>query len=154
MPNLVSAGFWNYLREDITVALMQKRGLKMDLSTVQLPSQLAGDDEWSNHMSYLLGKIINKCLSQDAAPLTLSEWTCFKEEVERWKTSLPQSFAALSLGTSESKFPSLWFLRGWHGTCNIHIRKRLIVAKLTKLQSCRTSVLSRGPDDPPSILSD
>lgn len=115
--DLFSAGFWNYLREDITVALMQKRRLKIDLSTVSPPSHLEDDDDWANHISFLLGKVVNKCLGREAMALSLPEWTALAEEVEHWKDSLPSSFMSFTpTGPNKSNFPTIWLLHGWHST--------------------------------------
>lgn len=117
---LLSAGFWNYLREDITVALIQKRSLMMDLSTEDLPLILDGDDALANRITYLLGKIINRCLRQDGVALDQSEWEYMVHEIESWKSTLPPSFDPIRTADSqrESKFPALWTISTWHGMQN------------------------------------
>ena len=94
---------------------MQKRRLKIDLSTVQMPTQLDDDDDWANRISFLLGKVVNQCLGKEAMALGLPEWTALIDEVESWKSSLPASFTAFTpTGPSKSSFPTLWLLQGWH----------------------------------------
>lgn len=67
--DLLSAGFWNYLREDITVALIEKRCLMIELSAQNLPHAAEEEDDFPNHITFLLGKVINRCLPEDALTL-------------------------------------------------------------------------------------
>lgn len=113
-PDLMSAGFWNYLREDITVALMEKRRLKIDLSNVSIPSPIEDDDR-ANVISRLLGIVINRCLGKDAPALDMSEWTSMQLEIDRWRTELPKTFKPVSLwGPPKSNFPELVMFHGWN----------------------------------------
>ncbi|KAL2005614.1 hypothetical protein VTN00DRAFT_10107 [Thermoascus crustaceus] len=117
--DLISAGFWNYLREDITVALIEKRPLKIDLLNVWMPPP-AEDDDWSNLISLLLGKVINMCLREDTRTVNFSEWKLLKDQVDDWQKSLPGSFQPISPNDTSvghpnsSSFPELWLFRGWH----------------------------------------
>lgn len=114
---LLSAGFWNYLREDITVALIEKRSLMIELSQEHLPPTVEGEDDLANRITYLLGKVINRCLNQDASPLEQHEWHSLGDELDTWRASLPASFEPI--GTpglyGQSNFPCLWTVSGWHG---------------------------------------
>ncbi|GAQ03898.1 hypothetical protein ALT_1219 [Aspergillus lentulus] len=89
---LLSAGFWNYLREDITVALLEKRSLMIQLPDGPLPTRIECDDDLANRITYLLGRVINKCLLRDAAPLDQCEWNSLRDQLEDWRISLPSSF--------------------------------------------------------------
>ncbi|KJK67430.1 hypothetical protein P875_00117209 [Aspergillus parasiticus SU-1] len=89
---LLSAGFWNYLREDITVALIEKRSLMIELSQEHLPPTVEGEDDLANRITYLLGKVINRCLNQDSSPLEQHEWHSLNDELDAWRASLPASF--------------------------------------------------------------
>ncbi|KAF7156373.1 hypothetical protein CNMCM6106_009640 [Aspergillus hiratsukae] len=89
---LLSAGFWNYLREDITVALIEKRSLMIQLPDEALPTRTESDDDLANRITYLLGRVINRCLLRDAPPLDQSEWNGLRDQFEDWRTSLPSSF--------------------------------------------------------------
>ncbi|KAL4893849.1 hypothetical protein BDV59DRAFT_177310 [Aspergillus ambiguus] len=115
--DLLSAGYWNYLREDITVALIERRGLMITLSDQNAPLEPTEDMDFANYVTFLLGKCINRCLSVDSPPLDLLEWEAMKAELDSWKSSLPPSFDPIrtpQLGT-QSSFPSIWTLRSWHG---------------------------------------
>lgn len=115
--DLLSAGYWNYLREDITVALIEQRGLMITLSDQNAPSEPTEDADFANHITFLLGKIINRCLSVDSQALTPFEWEAMKSDLDKWKSSLPSSFDTIQtpeLG-KQRNFPSIWAIRSWHG---------------------------------------
>lgn len=113
---LIRAGFWNYLREDITVALMEKRMLIIELNERPPPLELDGEDDFANHITYILGRIINCCLHKDGTALNRQEWESLKEELESWKLSLPASFEPIFTPRlyGESRFPSVWNTSKWH----------------------------------------
>jgi hypothetical protein len=115
--DLLSAGFWNYLREDITVALIEQRGLMITLSNQDAPPSI-DDPDFANSITFLLGKIINRCLSVDSSALNLTEWETMKADLDNWKSSLPLSFDPIETPglRIHSSFPSIWTLRDWHGT--------------------------------------
>ncbi|KAJ4319568.1 hypothetical protein N0V84_006298 [Fusarium piperis] len=69
-PGLPGAGFWNFLREDITFSLFEKCPLKMDLAATPLPVN-HGSAHYLNSITLILGKIINTTFGRD---LTGSEW--------------------------------------------------------------------------------
>lgn len=108
------AGFWNYLREDITVALMEKRNLMIELNDLRPPLERNGDDDFANHVTYILGRIINYCLRNDE--ISMSEWQPLKEELENWNMSLPSSFEPVSTPglSGKNSFPSWWTISKWH----------------------------------------
>ncbi|KAE8373042.1 hypothetical protein BDV26DRAFT_285451 [Aspergillus bertholletiae] len=115
---LLSAGFWNYLREDITVALIEKRSLMIELSRGQLPRTVEGEDDLANRITYLLGKVINRCLDQDGSPLEQHEWHSLNDELDTWRASLPTSFEPICTPEmyGQSHFPCLWTVSGWHAS--------------------------------------
>src|SRR3954469_26057320 len=76
--DLLSAGYWNYLREDITVALIEKRSLMITLSGQNAPPEPTDDPDFANSITFLLGKIINRCLSIDSPALDLLEWEAMR----------------------------------------------------------------------------
>lgn len=133
--DLLGAGFWNYLREDITVALIEKRSLMIDLSAyVHLPEALESDD-FPARVTFLLGIIINRCLPKDAVALDIVEWETLKRELEDWMVSLPESFEpilTMTGFTGSSSFPCLWTTKGWHGTPH-HVLSRIYSLMTTTL---------------------
>ncbi|KAE8354412.1 hypothetical protein BDV28DRAFT_147143 [Aspergillus coremiiformis] len=115
---LLDAGFWNYLREDITVALIEKRSLMIELPDEHLPPAIEGDDDLANRVTYLLGKVINRCLDRDTSPLEQHEWESLKGKLDTWRTCLPASFEPICTPGlyGERKFPCLWTVSGWHAS--------------------------------------
>lgn len=115
--DLLSAGYWNYLREDITVALIEKRGLMITLSDQNAPPEATEDMDFANSVTFILGKLINRCLSVDSSPLGVMEWEAMKAELDRWKSFLPPSFDPIETPglRTPSSFPPIWTLRSWHG---------------------------------------
>jgi hypothetical protein len=115
--DLLSAGYWNYLREDITVALIEQRGLMITLSDQNAPPHPTEDADFANYITFLLGKIINRCLSVDSSALSSLEWEAMKADLDKFISSLPPSFDTIqtpSLGR-QSSFRFTWTLRSWHG---------------------------------------
>jgi hypothetical protein len=113
--DLLSAGFWNYLREDITVALVEKRRLKIELNQIHIPYPPTRDDERANLISLLLGRAINVCFG-DRSRLDVEELRNLESEVAQWKSDLPSSFDPIesSQTTNTDDFPILWLYHGWH----------------------------------------
>ncbi|OJZ83141.1 hypothetical protein ASPFODRAFT_49798 [Aspergillus luchuensis CBS 106.47] len=120
--DLLSAGYWNYLREDITVALIEHRGLMITLSVADAPPQPTDDMDFANYITFLLGKVINRCLAAYSPPLDILEWEELKADLDQWKSSLPPSFEAIETPglRMQSNFPSIWTLRSWHGNSTLH----------------------------------
>ncbi|KAJ9490720.1 hypothetical protein VN97_g2520 [Penicillium thymicola] len=86
------------------------------LSDQNAPPEPTEDADFANHVTFLLGKIINRCLSVDSQALTALEWEDMKAGLDKWKSSLPSSFDTIQtpgLG-KQSSFPSIWALRSWH----------------------------------------
>ncbi|KAB8078773.1 hypothetical protein BDV29DRAFT_165749 [Aspergillus leporis] len=131
---LLSAGFWNYLREDITVALIEKRSLMIELSHEHLPPAVRGEDDLANRITYLLGKVINRCLDRDASPLEQYEWESYKDDLGKWRASLPASFEPICTPGlhGESKFPCLWTVSGWHASSLQYYHTALIILSIAK----------------------
>lgn len=87
------------------------------LSDQNAPPEPTEDADFANYITFLLGKIINRCLSVDSSALSPLEWEAMKADLDEWKSSLPPSFDTIQtpgLG-KQSGFPSVWTLRTWHG---------------------------------------
>ncbi|KAH8702043.1 hypothetical protein BGW36DRAFT_336426 [Talaromyces proteolyticus] len=136
--DLFSAGFWNYLREDITVALIEKRRLKIDLEGIQIP-YASRDDERANLISLFLGKAINICFGAPPATDQLRE---LETEVSRWKDSLPVSFDPILSQNQTDKvdsFPVLWLFHGWHIAALQYYHTLKVIFSLASLTSIHDS---------------
>jgi hypothetical protein len=96
---------------------MEKRGLMITLSNQNAPPEPTEDTDFANYITFLLGKIINRCLSVDAHALSPLEWEALKDDLDKWKSSLPSSFDTIQTPglSKQSNFPPIWTLRSWHG---------------------------------------
>ncbi|KAH8807925.1 hypothetical protein F5884DRAFT_790498 [Xylogone sp. PMI_703] len=134
--DLVSAAFWNYLREDITMALIERRRLMIELSEEHLPEELNDDDDYANYITVLLGQVINYGFRQDIEPIVASSrWSSLKDELEKWKTALPPSFQPILSQEPEGSapvFPSVWTLHGWHTAALQYYHTAMIILLLGK----------------------
>lgn len=86
------------------------------LSNQNAPAEPTEDADFAGSITFLLGKIINRCLAVDSQALAPLEWEAMKSELDKWKASLPSYFDTIQtpgLG-KQSSFPSIWTLRSWH----------------------------------------
>ncbi|KAH6981358.1 hypothetical protein BKA56DRAFT_58227 [Ilyonectria sp. MPI-CAGE-AT-0026] len=112
---LVAAGFWNYLREDITFSLFETCPLKMDLESISLIIKHDSDQDYLNSITLILGKIINVAFHR---PFTVQEWEAALEMVRQWSSTCSerlQPFSKLPGGPGTNElFPQAWFLQPCH----------------------------------------
>jgi Fungal specific transcription factor domain len=142
---LLQAGAWNYLREEITVALECRRPVRITSDFTYQTGKKVADDMQSNIMSCVLARVINFCFgnhtesgSQDTS---ISTWTALNAELIGWKDSLSFGFKPYSTaGKAGNCFPSLWMFRPWHSKPS-HILITQIVTD-SSFESCRTAVFS------------
>lgn len=137
--NLLAAGFWNYLREDITFSLFERLPLKMDLESITLSITHDFDPDFLNSISLALGKIINKAFHHQ---LTLEEWDAAFETLQGWHQSCPRRLGPfhwqpIKSGTGHS-LPSWRFLQASHGMLAVCFP----LPELT-IYSCQHALLSR-----------
>ncbi|KAI6366848.1 hypothetical protein MCOR25_005064 [Pyricularia grisea] len=117
---LRGAGFWNYLREDITFSLFQKCPLKMGLDQVELfilrGDDADGDHGYLNAVSLILGRIINECFGRETvAP---DAWSFLFGLLRDWCSALPSRIAPFAreergLGLA---LPAIWMLQDCHAS--------------------------------------
>lgn len=117
--DLTAAGFWNYLREDITFSLFERCPLKIDLDQMALPSRHDTDQSYLNTVSLILGRIINAYFSDETTQQT---WVVLFDMLRSWTLSLPARFRPYSrqdrgLGLS---LPSIRMLKECHGRLKIY----------------------------------
>lgn len=114
--DLLAAGFWNYLREDITFSLFEKCPLKMSLQDVALPDSHITDQDYLNTASLILGKCIN--IAFDHMP-TMEESNTMLSMIRDFLSKIPDRIKPYSTSSSKSglgfQFPAIWFLRPCHG---------------------------------------
>ncbi|KEF52445.1 uncharacterized protein A1O9_11686 [Exophiala aquamarina CBS 119918] len=79
---LLLAGLWNYLREDITFALINRYPLKTNIGSVRIG--VYRDDDYASQITLLLARVINKVfLDIEDDGVTL------RKELSEWRSSLP-----------------------------------------------------------------
>ncbi|KAI0144927.1 hypothetical protein BJ166DRAFT_603101 [Pestalotiopsis sp. NC0098] len=115
---LYRAGFWNYLREDITFSLFEGCPLKMNLSSTATTRTIAAARGPLDSISLLLGQIINAIYT---GTMSSDPWLGFLESLSAWYTALPPHMHSFSTGTSatpstEGPLPRSWFLQDTHAS--------------------------------------
>ena len=120
---LAQAGAWNYLREEITVALECRRCTRISIYFDFDPSREYSDSTRANIASFILAKVINYSFREtprrrDDDTERSATWQSLFRELKAWKECLPQHFEPFSnAAKADSPFPSLWLLQPWHGKC-------------------------------------
>jgi hypothetical protein len=114
--SLLAAGFWNYLREDITFSLFEGCPLKMDVAVAAAPSLTSGQHQLHS-ISLILGQIINKAFSYQISGF---EWQRLVFMVQTWLDELPLNVKPFSKSQSVTsstagELPYFWFLQDSHG---------------------------------------
>ena len=117
---LLQAGAWNYLREEITVALENRRPVRTGRIFESHMTETLGDDMLANDISCFLARILNFCYPDLTERTSLEDrmaaWRSLYAATMEWKSSLPPSFEPFSTAPKAGNiFPSLWMLRPWHG---------------------------------------
>lgn len=117
---LAQAGAWNYLREEITVALECQRPVRTNIRLDLKALGICSDSMFANIITYILARIINHCFTQDAIDEHMEQrrldWYKLDGELKWWMESLPGSYAPFSVAAKiGNEFPSEWHLRPWHG---------------------------------------
>jgi hypothetical protein len=113
---LLGAGFWNYLREDITFSLFEECPLKMNLENTPLVSHHDSDQDYLNSITLVLGKIINRAFGHNSDEIQLDTAI---ESLKAWRNTCPDHMKLFSRVQSETNtshlFPAVWFLQHCHG---------------------------------------
>lgn len=110
---LSTAGFWNYLREDITFSLYEQCGLKISLDGITAPSHTT-EESYVNSITLILGQILNTIYANEVG-MNEQEWNRLLENAMSWHASLPSSFQPFSHEPSLRTLPRAWYLRDCHG---------------------------------------
>ncbi|KAK6857801.1 hypothetical protein PG995_005500 [Apiospora arundinis] len=143
--NLFQAGFWNYLREEITVGLAYHRTARIPSQTLgslrdRILRGFIGDDMWANLITYLLARIMNFSFAQAQHQQTSEEmagsidpnervreaqWMELRSDLALWTSNLPASFEPFSRAPKhDNVFPSEWVTRPWHVGALIRLGSR------------------------------
>ncbi|RDL30161.1 uncharacterized protein BP5553_10439 [Venustampulla echinocandica] len=115
---LSQAGAWNYLREEITVALECQRTTRIGFDFNFDAAERYSDSMRANIISYILARVTNYCF-QESMERQMQEkqiaWKSLRKELATWREYLPASFEPYSTAVKENNpFPSLWLIHPWH----------------------------------------
>lgn len=116
---LAQAGAWNYLREEITVALECQRTTRIGFDFNFNATEHYSDSMRSNIISHILARIINYCFQESKGHQIQEKkitWKSLRKELSTWREHLPTSFEPYSTAIKDNNpFPSLWLIHPWHG---------------------------------------
>ncbi|KAI5459302.1 hypothetical protein BGZ63DRAFT_415920 [Mariannaea sp. PMI_226] len=116
---ILAAGFWNYLREDITFSLFEDCPLKIDLDAVSILPRYDSDEDYLNSITLILGKAVNLAFSSEGEFKTES-WESLLQMTLQWSAERPEwlhPFSYHAGGPGESTlFPQIWFLQSCHAS--------------------------------------
>ncbi|KAL7813895.1 hypothetical protein V8C44DRAFT_44283 [Trichoderma aethiopicum] len=151
--SLLAAGFWNYLREDITFSLFEGCPLKMDVTESAAPSLADGHDQQLHSIALILGQIINKAFRNG---ISATEWQQLVDMVHVWFEELPPHVQPFSKGRSVTlstvgELPSFWFLQDFHASARQYLLVSLSILavfaqpdQLSKLPVVNASISLTG----------
>ncbi|OIW27789.1 hypothetical protein CONLIGDRAFT_682805 [Coniochaeta ligniaria NRRL 30616] len=167
---LFAAGFWNYLREDITFSLFRRCALKIDLGflispvgSVLAPSEdtLSEDEDYLNAISLILGRIINAAFvhsggGRSNGGMKDDTWTVLLDMVKSWRAELPRHFQPFSSAkvASISALPSVRVLQNCHAASHHYCLTSLMIlvqqgeSSPEKAQKLRSLLHVMGSDAP------
>jgi hypothetical protein len=116
---LSQSGTWNYLREEITVALECRRPVRISTAFEFDPKMAMTNDIWANAISYLLARVINLRFQEsrgESLEIRASIWLSLASDVAAWKEHRPATFNPFSTAPKAGNpFPSIWLVKPWHG---------------------------------------
>ncbi|KAJ5222609.1 uncharacterized protein N7469_008849 [Penicillium citrinum] len=143
LSSLARASFWNFLRENITVALIERQKLMVELPDELVPKDLDSDDDYANAITILLGQVINQCFGEDTS--SVDRLLYLENRLEVWKASIPHSFTPIvnhdSVGHYQRPFPFMGTLHGWHAASIQYYQTAMIILALArpKFQTNKTT---------------
>lgn len=138
MSGMLAAGFWNYLREDITFSLFEHCQLKMDLERIPPSENALTDQDHLNAITLILGHIINVSFTGTIDAIKLAH---LNDTVKNWRLQLPARFKPFSTASESSTsaivLPTIWMLQDCHGKSllNAQVAKRKRLTHV-QLQHC------------------
>ncbi|KAJ2903069.1 uncharacterized protein MKZ38_010490 [Zalerion maritima] len=114
--DLLAAGFWNYLREDITFSLFENCPLKIDLDPIPPMREHTTDQDYLNSVSLILGRIINAAFGSDG--VSGRKTSQISQMLEEWLMARPTSLNPYSVhegdAASGNPLQKMWFLQDCH----------------------------------------
>ncbi|RMZ31184.1 hypothetical protein D0859_04729 [Hortaea werneckii] len=123
-PSILRAGFFNYLREDITFSLITRQPLKLDSKRLDIEYDPVTDEDQLNVATLHLARIVNTAFG---GWLTADNSNALQSRLEQWHDSLPTHFRPYhdSVEGSGSIFPIIRML----AECHASVAHYYLVAK-------------------------
>ncbi|KAI1077049.1 hypothetical protein F5B20DRAFT_303842 [Whalleya microplaca] len=140
---LFAAGFWNYLREDITFSLFDHCRLKMDLGPIPDLTVFLTDNDHLNAITLILGRIINVTIGE-STNTTEAKWNMLLVLVRVWLSNLPPHFEPFSRAPVPllSKLPSVRILQDCHAAARHYLLVSLFMLAMRAPSSAQLGQLS------------
>lgn len=115
---LLQAGAWNYLREEITVALECQRPVRLNVHIEVRIGTSQSESMHANTITYILARVINHCFARsdtNTCQFYSGEWMDLNDMLDFWDDNLPSTYAPYSRAPrAGNPFPSEWYVRPWH----------------------------------------
>jgi hypothetical protein len=115
---LLQAAAWNYLREEITVALECQRPVRLNMHIYIRDADHQKESMHANTVTYILARVVNHCFAKDnnqSGSFDSDEWTALYADLMFWNDTLPPTYAPYSRAPRAGNlFPSEWYLQPWH----------------------------------------
>lgn len=137
--SLWKTGFFNYLREDITFSLMNRRVLKTDLAGVDIPDNAIDDEDRLNIAALYLAEAINIVFRKPIDPDRLHK---FSARYSLWEAAKPSQSAPYYDSSDETfgpVFPTIRLLRD----CHVAVAQYSILVRSLMLEAEPQSDISR-----------
>lgn len=120
---LREAAFWVYLRQDIYMAILNQRPMKVDLSSISLPktpplASCSLDCTWARRMVAIMAHIVAFCFGD--SDKSLSKWNELRAQAHDWNAQKPNSYEPYYWRDRDVDagryWPDYWLTADWHGT--------------------------------------
>lgn len=115
---LSEAAFWVGLRQEIYVATVKQKAVKINLDQCLVDRSIepASDFEWANRAVVHYADVLNCCFGPEG--VSLSKWMELKEYNERWREMKPSSFTPIFYRDADTRkgeaFPEIWYSHACH----------------------------------------
>jgi hypothetical protein len=120
---LREAAYWVYLRQDIYMAILNQRPMKVGVSSISIPEMVlstsyTSDCVWAKRMVAIMARIVAFCFGN--GPKSVGEWDNLRTLLHDWNARKPTSFEPYyyrerNLETGQY-WPEYWLTADWHGT--------------------------------------
>jgi hypothetical protein len=115
---LSEAAFWVGLRQEIYVATVKQKSVKINLDQclVDRSVEPASDFEWANRAVVHYADVLNCCFGPEG--VAFSKWVELKDYSEKWQEMKPSSFTPIFYREANAEkreaFPEVWYSHACH----------------------------------------